>query len=558
MPTPPRTLLAALAVVAINATAARATFTLDEQLTVNGFYELIGNMLVDAKTPGTPINNGAEFIPIDSDGDATTTYSSGAELTLPPTATVVRALVYVSATAENTSWQSSLSPSPIAFGSGSAGSVSYTTVTPDSFETFVVSLYGGYQGVYDVTSQVTGDGTYWVADPVVPDLALYRGQIVNWVLLVVYQAPGEPPRRLQVYRGGATYCGGSAAMPTVTLSGFVTPSTPPIDARLSVWISDGARGATSGGTPDETITVGGAPNYLENAVNPLAVDAPPYTKRDIGNSTVSRVDSTPFGQHPSTYNLVTETLDIDTFDASAFFSPGDTSKDVQLRCMSDGLFYHGLVVAFDVRAPDVALVKAATDLDGAPLLLGDAVTYTITATNGLVLGEPAVDLIVTDPVPAGMAYTPGTLEVSGDGVTWTPLSDAVDADDGHVTGALVTAYAGDLAPGDSFYVRFDVTVGVAPDTFVNTATASYEDTEGVDLQTPSNEVTLVSEDADTCDLPDDDCGARQVIYAIVGGSGQPGTLRCTLDDGAAAVVCDTEPDDGVTLHVYDGLYYPSQ
>ena len=32
-----------------------------------------------------------------------------------------------------------------------------------------------------------------------------------------------------------------------------------------------------------------------------------------------------------------------------YFAPGDTSKLVQLRCIADGLFYHGIVVAFDVR-----------------------------------------------------------------------------------------------------------------------------------------------------------------------------------------------------------------
>lgn len=62
----------------------------------------------------------------------------------------------------------------------------------------------------------------------------------------------------------------------------------------------------------------------------------------------------------------------------------------------------------------------------------------------------ALNVTISDPIPAAFTYVPGTLEVSTDnGGTWTPLTDAADSptDEGEVVGSTVTVRLGSFAEG---------------------------------------------------------------------------------------------------------------
>jgi uncharacterized repeat protein (TIGR01451 family) len=102
----------------------------------------------------------------------------------------------------------------------------------------------------------------------------------------------------------------------------------------------------------------------------------------------------------------------------------------------------------------VSLSKSASVLDpfgGAEVLPGSVVTYTITAT---VTGSGAIDdLLVTDAIPAGTTYQPGSLALDS-----AALTDAAgdDAGEGGVAGIAVTL--GTVTAGSAHDISFNVTV----------------------------------------------------------------------------------------------------
>src|SRR5207244_11421766 len=80
--------------------------------------------------------------------------------------------------------------------------------------------------------------------------------------------------------------------------------------------------------------------------------------------------------------------------------------------------------------------KTATDATGNGLVdTGEVVHYRIQALNSGTADGTGV--VVTDPIPAGASFVPGTLQL--DGVT---LTDVADADAGEVAGGLVTVRVG--------------------------------------------------------------------------------------------------------------------
>ncbi len=78
--------------------------------------------------------------------------------------------------------------------------------------------------------------------------------------------------------------------------------------------------------------------------------------------------------------------------------------------------------------------KTAEDLNGAPLYPGDEIAYTVVVTN--LLGIDQTGVVVTDAIPAGATYVPGSAQVSQGGVSGP---DPLVADFGTLTaGGVVT------------------------------------------------------------------------------------------------------------------------
>jgi uncharacterized repeat protein (TIGR01451 family) len=110
--------------------------------------------------------------------------------------------------------------------------------------------------------------------------------------------------------------------------------------------------------------------------------------------------------------------------------------------------------ALTVNKVVVALAKSATVADpfgGARPVPNAVITYRIIAN---VTGTGSVSgLAVTDAIPAGTTYQPGTLTLEGAG-----LSDAADADAGQASAAGVAVQLGTLAAGSQRTVTFKVKI----------------------------------------------------------------------------------------------------
>lgn len=107
-----------------------------------------------------------------------------------------------------------------------------------------------------------------------------------------------------------------------------------------------------------------------------------------------------------------------------------------------------------VNRTAVSLVKSATIADpfgGARPVPSATITYSITAN---VTGSgTAAGLSVTDAIPAGTTYLPGTLTLEGGALT-----DAADADAGEASASGVAVRLGDVAAGGVRTVTFKVRI----------------------------------------------------------------------------------------------------
>ncbi len=139
-----------------------------------------------------------------------------------------------------------------------------------------------------------------------------------------------------------------------------------------------------------------------------------------------------------------------------------------------------------VAAPGALTVqKTVADSDAGDVLRYDLLAYTVTVTSTGV--GYARDVTLTDPIPAGTSYVPGSAAVDG-----VPLTDAAGDDAVDASAAGVTARLGAMAPGTSRTVTFHVRVAINAangSTITNVATATA--TGVAQVASPPATVTVV-------------------------------------------------------------------
>ncbi len=368
-------------------------------------------------------NNNFFMSYVDTDSDSNTFNSSSATVTIPAGATVL----YAGLSWSGTSGAGSLTGYPALTGAVAPnaairntvsfkvpGSSSYATVTSAAA---VDSTGSGYQGFKDVTSavQAAGSGSYTVANV---QAGTGGNDYAGWALAVAYRDPTQPVRNLAIFTGFTNVANGAST--SIPISGFTTPLTGPVVTRMGAVVYEGDRGNIG-----DTMTLGS--NAIANGLNPAT---------DVENNSITDLGVPITARTPAYANTLS--IDIDRFDATGFLTNGQTSTTYNLKTVGDG-YYPGLItLATNLYSPSLQATKTVKDLTNGitgTVKPGDVLAYSMAISN--VGGDGSTASILTDAVPPGSTYVPGSLVIGG-----TPVTDASGDDPGNVAGGTVTARLG--------------------------------------------------------------------------------------------------------------------
>ncbi|NZA28519.1 DUF11 domain-containing protein [Luteimonas sp. SJ-92] len=502
-------------------------------------------------------NNAHQMVFVDVDPAAGLGNSSSADLNLPAGATVLFAGLYWGARADGAAaGRNALQFRP-------AGAIGYQTITAAQLDTNTIggtAANRAYFASADVTAlvQAAGNGTY-TAGGIVGTTGTDR--YAGWSLIVLYRDTNEPFRRLMVYDGAANVTDGAPV--DISVSGLLTPLTGSFDTFLGALTWEGDLSILG----DQFVMNG---TQLNDGLNPAT---------NFWNSTVSRLGSHLSAKTPDYVNQLG--MDIDYVDASNILANGATSATFQFTSSGDVYYPHALVFAVDLFVPDLitSFTKQVVDLNGGELVPGDELEYTVSFVNE---GEDgALDVIVTDPIPANTSYVPGSLEILGNapGAPTGAMTDAAGDDLAEFlagpdrvvfrlgNGADASS-GGQILPDEAASFRFRVVVdddnALAETDIVNTARIDYvsqtldEPFDGESSATitvaPIADLSIVKSSSDDAVTSGDEVVYQIVVAnngpsaadgAVVTDPGVPDSLECTAlvcsADGGAACPAGPTP-----------------
>jgi hypothetical protein len=419
-------LLAAL-LVAAPAHAADAPFSLRYAETLHGNLSAVGNTLMSCPTgasncaaarSGSPYsNNDFTMTYVDVDSDATTFDSSSATLSLPAGSTVAWAGLYWSADTSGGSGGAADSHS------GSRDQVklkvdggTYQAVTATSGNVLGSTLQPTrYRAFADVTSLVTGTGTYTVANV---KAGTGQDRFAGWALLVAYRDSTQTLRHVNVFDGLGTVDATHSF--STTVAPFQTPATGSVTTNTGLLSFEGDPGYAT-----ETMKLDGAP--WSNAVNPA---------NNVFNSTISANGAQISAKSPNYVNQLG--MDLDSQSATGMLTNSQSSTTLSFTSTQD--YY--MPSAFFLVSDEAPAVNA-----GAPAISGTpGAGSTLTADPGDWQGTPTITYTYQwqrcDAAGANCVDIPGAT-----GNTY----ELTDADVGHTIRVVVVANndAGASSPASS-------------------------------------------------------------------------------------------------------------
>jgi uncharacterized repeat protein (TIGR01451 family)/MYXO-CTERM domain-containing protein len=290
-----------------------------------------------------------------------------------------------------------------------------------------------YESTADVTTLVhdNGIGPYRVSGIDSVELRGFQSETpyVAWSLVVFYKRASDPWRNLALF-DGLDFVNKDSS-PQVSIDGFLVPAA--FDAKLGVMAFEG-----------DIYFIGDSlifnKNTLSDAVNPA--DNFFNGSRSWLGSPVSVA-----GDLPQMDGLAASMsgFDLDVVDVTPYVKAGDTSATIQATSNGDTYVLGAFATSITTYQPDFSqAVKSFADLNGGAIVRGDFVEYTIVVPN--TGNDAALGVVLTDNLPAGVVYRPGTLHIT-DGPNAGTLTDAADADQGeyNATTRTITVRLGEGA-----------------------------------------------------------------------------------------------------------------
>ncbi|MCY1013549.1 hypothetical protein OV079_50085 [Nannocystis pusilla] len=320
-------------------------------------------------------------------------------------------------------------------------------------DTCYVGADGSYVCSVDVGELVIdqGPGLYRVSGVKVrPFFNLVDEEVfAAWWMVVVYERPFDPLRSIGVYEGLDAV--GPLQPCEAAMTGFVVPTT-------------GVAGTLG------LVGLAGDHDVLGDQVLlsdwPLGDALNPFDDFFNGTRSAFGFPVSVAGDLPRLSGLPASTsgLDLDVVDISSRLDPLQTFLPLTVTTAADSLLLATAVVSVTTAAPDLSIVETWEDLNGGACVPGDIIEYTIEVTN--VGNDAAVEVVLTDELPDGVTFVPGTLEIV-EGEEPGFLSDVAFDDEGEVLDDELVVrlgvgadeeVGGSLAIGESTVVRFQVVI----------------------------------------------------------------------------------------------------
>ncbi|BEL11072.1 hypothetical protein Q0Z83_092630 [Actinoplanes sichuanensis] len=297
-----------------------------------------------------------------------------------------------------------------------------------------------YQQFADVTALVSGagNGTYRVADI---EAGTGNDRYAGWSLVIAYYHADEPMHSLRVYDGYGVVSSNSASV-DITVSGIQTPQTGAFYTAIGTVVYEGDYGKVG-----DALKLNGV--SMTDAENPVT---------NFFNSSVSSGGVPNTARNPNAKNLMG--IDADQFDATGRLANNDTSAALQLTTVGDTFYPGAITFTTALFAPDLDTTTTVADLNSGDLNPGDTVEYRIAIRNEG--SDGAKNAVLTDAVPTGLTYVPGSMTVAG-----SPVADST---------APLAFHLPNLAAGGTTQVTFRARVNeaTAPGTsIVNVPTMAY-------------------------------------------------------------------------------------
>jgi clumping factor A len=383
-----------------------------------------------------------------------------------------------------------------------------------------------YQSTADITTLVAANkgGAYRISDVGSVNLNGLNSNepMVGWVIVVFYSLPSDPPRNLALFDGlDLVQRNGPAA--SVTINGFLVPNAG-FDAKLGVIAYEGEDQYDGDALSFNNAVISNAANPADNFFN--------STRSYLGTLVSNAGDLPRLTGGPASM----AGIDLDVVDVKAQLKAGDKSATIQASTGNNGDSYAlgAFVTSIATFKPDFTTSgKTFTDLNGGALLPGDVVEYTVTVTN--TGNDASANTVMTDDLPDGVTFVPGSIRVAG-----TTFTDAADSDVAEYVSASHTirtrlgtgangSTGGKLAINQSVVIKFNVTVDANAGGSINNQAVV---TASGDLGAPSDQ------------YPTDGNGA---------GAGVPPTeiivdgCSTNSDCPTAKPVCDTAPAPNVCV-----------